>query len=367
MGLTDARDTATNDAALLRRSLIDRGEALTVVKGSSMLPLLRDGDIVRLEPCGVPRVGDVVAVAGPRAFVAHRVIRVGATMIVCRGDNRGAPDAPVPHEALLGRVAAVAWTGGRRNGWPVLQGRVGAAWGSACHRVQRARVVGRHVAGELRLLRAQVRRAAPAAPGAEVVPWMERVLGVPQEDLRYREARVLRRLANGGWEASPLLDTLLADADFADESQPQAAYLVVPARLVCALAAPLRGEVLEGARAFTPPDGTMVVAAFARARQHRVARVGACLRALLAAAGRPAGASGDAALMLGVAALPVHLFARDEFVGELRRLGLEPVALTASRDRLGLPLWRAEVRAPRAGLQETRRARGDVRTGPSFT
>jgi hypothetical protein len=86
-----------------------------------MAPALGDGDLLRVEAAERARPGDVVVARRAGVLVAHRLIRLDGAMAVTQGDACPAPDAPVPTDALLGRVVAV-----RRRPWRRFLARVRA-------------------------------------------------------------------------------------------------------------------------------------------------------------------------------------------------------------------------------------------------
>ena len=92
----------------LRREIDERGFAFCAVEGTSMSPTLRAGDIVRVvRPAAVKRNDIVVVLAPNGTAVTHRLVRVSAGSVTCRGDNRVANDAPVRWAEVAGRVAEV--------------------------------------------------------------------------------------------------------------------------------------------------------------------------------------------------------------------------------------------------------------------
>ena len=100
------------------RAALERGQRVRMtVTGSSMLPFLRDNDVVELEPAPAPRLGDMVLVQtappGPaERYVLHRIVRInGGTAFFIRGDAQPYCEGPFTPDAVLGRVATV-----RRNG-----------------------------------------------------------------------------------------------------------------------------------------------------------------------------------------------------------------------------------------------------------
>ena len=115
-------------------------ESITYV-GSSMNPIFRDGDALRLEPCGGRvRRGDVIVFTPPEGDrkIIHRVISVGPEGARTRGDNNGSVDPwdLKPHE-IIGRVVSL-----RRNGReiPIPGGSVGRLQESAIRILRRVDV-----------------------------------------------------------------------------------------------------------------------------------------------------------------------------------------------------------------------------------
>jgi signal peptidase I len=79
------------------------------LRGWSMAPALRDGDLLTVEPLGyVGRgplvVGEVVVAERAEVLVAHRVVSVAADAVVTRGDAQTVDDPPLPRNEILGRV-----------------------------------------------------------------------------------------------------------------------------------------------------------------------------------------------------------------------------------------------------------------------
>jgi phage repressor protein C with HTH and peptisase S24 domain len=103
--LSNAAQLALIDA------LTGRGAACrTTVRGSSMWPFIRDGDVVTVAPCDRwPRVGQVVAAASdePARLVVHRVVQRRDGRWLTRGDNLSAADGYASREQILGRVVRV--------------------------------------------------------------------------------------------------------------------------------------------------------------------------------------------------------------------------------------------------------------------
>lgn len=115
------RDLSGVQLRELLESLLSEGTTCRLkVKGSSMTPFIRHGDVVEIVPAGpIARIGQVVAASdkdGGRVLV-HRVARVrdaesGVDYLLC-GDNRSGSEDWVPGHRVLGVVRAV-WRDGAR-------------------------------------------------------------------------------------------------------------------------------------------------------------------------------------------------------------------------------------------------------------
>lgn len=84
-----------------------------VVRGTSMAPLLRDGDRLHVAKARTYRAGDLLVFRNSVGdLVAHRLLGRrrwrGETRYVLRGDASPAPDGAVLAEAILGRVVGGA-------------------------------------------------------------------------------------------------------------------------------------------------------------------------------------------------------------------------------------------------------------------
>jgi signal peptidase I len=95
-----------------------RGFARLRVRGRSMRPWLRGGEVVELRRTTLAEVrrGDVVAFARGGGLFVHRVIgkshAENGALLITKGDAFPDADAPVNEEELLGRVTCVARAGG---------------------------------------------------------------------------------------------------------------------------------------------------------------------------------------------------------------------------------------------------------------
>ena len=96
-----------------------RGRARFRVRGVSMRPWLRAGDVleVQRETLEAMRPGDLAVFTRAAGLFVHRVIgrcvRGGEPMLITKGDAFPEPDTPVSREELLGSVVRVAR--GRHN------------------------------------------------------------------------------------------------------------------------------------------------------------------------------------------------------------------------------------------------------------
>jgi hypothetical protein len=123
--------------AALASEILGGGSSLRFrARGVSMWPLVRDGDILEVQPPGFAalRRGDVV-LCRPRGgrLVAHRVVQIirgnsGATTIVTQGDTLAFSDAPISAEQVLGYVVAVERNGKRIKLDTHLQRLAGILW-----------------------------------------------------------------------------------------------------------------------------------------------------------------------------------------------------------------------------------------------
>jgi polysaccharide biosynthesis/export protein len=109
-----ATDPVEREAAPVLEALLEDGHAMRVpVRGGSMHPALREGDVAVVAPfLGLPRIGQIVlARTAGLPLVVHRLVEVelrsGRRLYRLRGDAEAASDAGVLREDLYGRVIAV--------------------------------------------------------------------------------------------------------------------------------------------------------------------------------------------------------------------------------------------------------------------
>lgn len=87
-------------------SLLERGKKVKLpVKGNSMYPFLKEGDMVLLQSFrGVPRTGKIVLARYKNAFVLHRIVDGGGKSVFLAGDNNLVLQEQVRHEDLIAEV-----------------------------------------------------------------------------------------------------------------------------------------------------------------------------------------------------------------------------------------------------------------------
>jgi hypothetical protein len=85
----------------------------TSFRGTSMLPAIAPGELVRVE-CGASfEVGDVVLYASGPEVVLHRLTAMESGRVWTRGDANRIPDPPISALSLIGRAVSVS----RRDRW----------------------------------------------------------------------------------------------------------------------------------------------------------------------------------------------------------------------------------------------------------
>lgn len=94
--------------------LLERnGELLMPSAGTSMFPLIKEGDICRFVVLQdeILRKGDILLVASEGKLIGHRLIRIDGQgeerRFVCKGDSNLQPDQPALRGQVLGTLAAI--------------------------------------------------------------------------------------------------------------------------------------------------------------------------------------------------------------------------------------------------------------------
>jgi hypothetical protein len=101
--------------AELSEELLHLGKSLRFqARGASMRPLVRDGDMLLVEPANLHQIhiGDIVLFRHqPGKILVHRVIRKRldkqGTSFLIQGDQAAQADGWMPQECLFGRLSAV--------------------------------------------------------------------------------------------------------------------------------------------------------------------------------------------------------------------------------------------------------------------
>ena len=95
---------------IIREVLESGGEFQMYPKGTSMLPLLREGSdwVMLVKPEGQLSSGDIIFYRrSSGAYVLHRIVRVNEGNYVLCGDNQIQMENDIRREQVIGRVSAV--------------------------------------------------------------------------------------------------------------------------------------------------------------------------------------------------------------------------------------------------------------------
>ncbi|MGZ3516156.1 MAG: nucleotidyltransferase family protein [Vulcanimicrobiaceae bacterium] len=97
------------DRSVLVRFAAERGAGPRLaMRGTSMLPLLREPYVLELRTCtATPAIGEIVVFTAGRRLVAHRVVGRGAGYVICAGDATPKLTERVSLEEIVGVVCAV--------------------------------------------------------------------------------------------------------------------------------------------------------------------------------------------------------------------------------------------------------------------
>lgn len=93
-------------AYYIMRNEIERNNLVNVkVKGSSMLPTLKAGDIVSVSKSIEYKNGDIIAfITHYNGIVIHRIVKIEMNEIVTKGDNNNFCDTPISIQSVIGKV-----------------------------------------------------------------------------------------------------------------------------------------------------------------------------------------------------------------------------------------------------------------------
>ena len=89
-----------------------KGRHYLSAAGSSMFPLIREGDRILVECCSTGiRRGDIIVFRRKGRFIAHRVLRMHREapepIFITKGDNALHTDPPIQAKEIVGRVLAI--------------------------------------------------------------------------------------------------------------------------------------------------------------------------------------------------------------------------------------------------------------------
>ena len=118
----------------LIKAALERNQRVRMaVKGSSMFPFIRGGDVVEIEPMhSMPVVGDIVfaqraSLPESERYVLHRIVRFSDGGFLLRGDSQKVCEGPFTREDFLGKAVAV-FRGGCTHRLDRGIWRLGLAW-----------------------------------------------------------------------------------------------------------------------------------------------------------------------------------------------------------------------------------------------
>jgi len=94
---------------LLKEELNKKGELQLTVHGDSMLPNLKDGDMVKVQNCNEYKIGDVIAYSffnNERITIfIHRIIFLRNHYVLAKGDNNNFIDPiRIKKNDIIGKV-----------------------------------------------------------------------------------------------------------------------------------------------------------------------------------------------------------------------------------------------------------------------
>jgi len=91
---------------LLSRELLN-GQIMRLRSlGGSMIPYLREGDLVTVVPVKKCRVGDIVLYNRGNSLIMHRVLAKFSDKIITKGDAATRLDPPISPQDILGRAVS---------------------------------------------------------------------------------------------------------------------------------------------------------------------------------------------------------------------------------------------------------------------
>jgi len=89
------------------------------VQGTSMFPLLQEGEFVLVKPVSAEDLqpGDLIAFRRQNEVIMHRLVAINPEGYITLGDHSSTLDPPVLSENILGCVAAIEKDGQQKSLW----------------------------------------------------------------------------------------------------------------------------------------------------------------------------------------------------------------------------------------------------------
>jgi len=89
---------------------LDTDFPMASISSGSMWPALKKGDLVLIK--GVDgkediEIGDVVVYKNPKGFTIHRVVSMGDTTLVTKGDANNTKDPSIKYEDVIGKTLTI--------------------------------------------------------------------------------------------------------------------------------------------------------------------------------------------------------------------------------------------------------------------
>lgn len=91
-------------ASVLTGDPMPLGFGAASVLSGSMEPELSVGDLLLVVAVDDYRVGDVIVYRTGKTPVTHRIVSIGDSEVVTKGDANNTPDTPISREQILGKV-----------------------------------------------------------------------------------------------------------------------------------------------------------------------------------------------------------------------------------------------------------------------
>nr|WP_321408336.1 S26 family signal peptidase [uncultured Carboxylicivirga sp.] len=94
-----------NDFINIIVDLLKEGKTTEIqAHGISMFPLLLPGDKLKISPEGNYTKGDIIVFKGTETLIAHRIITISDTKVMCKGDSLFSADPILSQQDILGKV-----------------------------------------------------------------------------------------------------------------------------------------------------------------------------------------------------------------------------------------------------------------------